>query len=405
MRVRRSPLRAGAAVFVLLSVAMHAAVWNAARRAAPQLSAEPPQPAVVRLVAPAAPQPPVATMQAPAAGAMQAPASAASASRPRPRKPMPKRSMRPAAADAPAARQAHPAQAATPNPAAWRGPVTLPEFDDSIDVALAFAAPPAAAPPETAAAPSGVDAAPAPGDEAATAVTTAAQEAQSSSSKPLHVTPASGSVRYRVHYGDPADGNVVALLEQRYEIDEHRYRLHSEGRATGIVSWIYRGTLLQESSGRVSASGLQPERYRERRGERREKEAVLDAGTERVRFASGAEAASPPGVQDRLSVFVQLGLLLQADPLRFAPGAVVEIPVLSNSRIEASSFRVLGSETIAAGAIDLAALHLRRAPLDDEEPAIDLWLALEPRVLPLRVRITESSGRALDQVVVLDDDR
>lgn len=312
--------------------------------------------------------------------------------------------MRPAAADAPAARQAHPAQAATPNPAAWRGPVTLPEFDDSIDVALAFAAPPAAA-LETAAAPSGVDAAPAPGDEAATAVARVPQEAQSSSPKPLHVTPASGSVRYRVHYGDPADGNVVALLEQRYEIDEHRYRLHSEGRATGIVSWIYRGTLLQESSGRVSASGLQPERYRERRGERREKEAVLDAGTERVRFASGAEAALPPGVQDRLSVFVQLGLLLQADPLRFAPGAVVEIPVLSNSRIEASSFRVLGSETIAAGAIDLAALHLRRAPLDDEEPAIDLWLALEPRVLPLRVRITESSGRALDQVVVLDDDR
>lgn len=404
MRVRRSPLRAGAAVFVLLSVAMHAVVWNAARRAAPQPPAEPPQPAVVQLVALAPPQPPAATMQAPAARAMQAPASATSASRPRPRKPIPKRSMRPAAADAPAARQAHPAQAATPNPAAWRGPVTLPEFDDSIDVALAFAAPPAAA-LETAAAPSGVDAAPAPGDEAATAVARVPQEAQSSSPKPLHVTPASGSVRYRVHYGDPADGNVVALLEQRYEIDEHRYRLHSEGRATGIVSWIYRGTLLQESSGRVSASGLQPERYRERRGERREKEAVLDAGTERVRFASGAEAALPPGVQDRLSVFVQLGLLLQADPLRFAPGAVVEIPVLSNSRIEASSFRVLGSETIAAGAIDLAALHLRRAPLDDEEPAIDLWLALEPRVLPLRVRITESSGRALDQVVVLDDDR
>jgi hypothetical protein len=234
-----------------------------------------------------------------------------------------------------------------------------------------------------------------------------AQEAQAASPRPLHVTPATGSVRYRVHYGDPADGNVVAMLEQRYEFDDRRYRLHSEGRATGVVSWFYRGTLMQESSGRVSASGLQPERYRERRGERSEKEAVLDADAERVRFASGAEAALPPGVQDRLSVFVQLGLLVQADPVRFAPGAVVEFPMLANSRIEATSFRVLGKEIVAAGEIAAAALHLRRDPLDAEEPTIDLWLALEPRLLPLplRVRITESSGRALDQIVVLDDAR
>jgi hypothetical protein len=398
MSVRRSSARAGAALFVLLSVAMHAAVWNAARRATPPLAADPPEAAVVRLVALAPSKPPPAAVPAPV---VRAPASAAPASSAKPRRPAPKRTARPAAAGTPIAQAS---RTPTPNPAAWRGPVALPEFDDSLDVDLAFAAPPAAA-PGTAAARSSGDAAPAPPDEVATAAMPVPREAQSAPPKPVHVTPASGSVRYRVHYGDPADGNVVALLEQRYEIDDHRYRLHSEGRATGIVSWIYRGTLLQESSGRVSTSGLQPERYRERRGERSEKEAVLDAGTESVRFASGAEAALPPGVQDRLSVFVQLGLLLRADPLRFAPGAVVEIPVLSNSRIEASSFRVLGSETVAAGAIDLAAVHLRRAPLDDEEPAIDLWLALEPRVLPLRVRITESSGRALDQVVVLDDVR
>jgi hypothetical protein len=212
-------------------------------------------------------------------------------------------------------------------------------------------------------------------------------------------------VRYRVHYGDPADGNVVATLQQRYEIDSDRYRLHSEGRASGLVSWFYRGTLLQESSGRVSALGLQPERYRERRGERGEKETLFDVDAARVHFASGAEASLPPGAQDRLSVFVQLGLLLHAEPARFAPGAVLEIPVLASARVEATTFRVLGNETVTAGEAAIAALHLRREPLDDEDPAIDLWLALEPQVLPLRVRVTEASGRALDQIVVVDDDR
>ncbi|HEY0879259.1 MAG TPA: DUF3108 domain-containing protein, partial [Zeimonas sp.] len=220
----------------------------------------------------------------------------------------------------------------------------------------------------------------------------------------LPVAPARGGARYRVHYGDPADGNVVATVEQQYEIGRERYRLSSEARASGLASWFYRGALVQESSGRVSAIGLQPEHYRERRGEREAKETVLDVDAERVRFASGDEGALPRGAQDRLSVFVQLGLLLHADPARFAPGATVELPVLASSRIAPAAWRVLGTETLVTGEAALVAVRLRREPTDDEEPAIDLWLALEPRVLPVRVRVTESSGRALDQIVV-DDDR
>ncbi len=357
-------------MFVLLSVAMHAGLWSAARRATPSASAQRAEPAVLRLVA-FAPTPPARVATPPPM--VRAPASAEKPSRAKP--PAAKRGTRPAAVAA--SRVSVPVRAATPDPAAWRNPVVLPEFDDSIDDEIGFASARREAP----------------------------EAAQAALPTPLHVAPATGSARYRVHYGDPSEGNVVAVLEQRFEIDGRHYRLHSEGHATGVVSWFYRGTLMQESRGRVSSAGLQPERYRERRGERSEKEAVLDAAAERVRFASGAQAALPQGAQDRLSVFVQLGLLLRADPVRFAPGAVVELPVLSNSRVEATSFRVLGNETVAAGGIGVAALHLRRDPLDSEDPAIDLWLALEPRVLPLRVRITEASGRALDQVVVLDDER
>lgn len=399
MRRRRSPPRAAAVGFALFSAAMHAAIWNAARAPAPRDGAEAAvSPVAVRLVAPAAPGP------APAqARPTPVPGSAPDVRGAAPPKPVPARRTKPR--PAPAARVS---RAVAPDPAAWRRPVTLPEFDDSIDAGGLFASSPDGAPAAAAVRVGEADAAAA--GEGAAAVPAPAPalepaQAQPAVPKTVSVPPASGSVRYRVHYGDPADGNVVAILEQRYEIDDGRYRLHSEGRAKGLASWFYRGTLLQESSGRVSALGLQPERYRERRGERSEKEAVLDADAERVRFASGAEAALPQGVQDRLSIFVQLGLLLRSEPSRFTPGAVVEIPVLAASRIEPASFRVLGNETVAAGQAGVPALHLRRDPLDEDDPAIDLWLSLEPRVLPLRVRITESSGRALDQIAVDDDVR
>ncbi|MCD6681269.1 MAG: DUF3108 domain-containing protein [Burkholderiaceae bacterium] len=399
MTLRRSRLPAGAAVFVLLSVAMHAGLWNVARRVSSSLPVEPAESVAVRLVAAA----PLLPLEAAARSTVRQAADSARPARSRPAAPAPKRRVRPTAVAASAPAEL---RAATPDPAAWRHPVVLPEFDDSIDEELVFASA-SRGDPEAPAGRSGGHAAQAQGDEIAMAAMPAmpVEDTQAASPTPLNVVPASGSVHYRVHYGDPSDGNVVAMLEQRFEIDDRRYRLHSEGRATGVVSWFYRGTLMQESSGRVSTAGLQPERYRERRGERGEKVVVLDTDAARVHFASGAEAALPRGAQDRLSVFVQLGLLLRADPVRFAPGAVVELPVLSNSRVEATTFRVLGNETLATGDVDVAALHLRRDPLDDDDPTIDLWLAREPRLLPLRVRITEASGRALDQVVVLDHGR
>ncbi len=392
MRRRRSPLSTAAIAFALLSIAMHVAIWNAARAPTRHEGGNATSPAPVQLVALAAPEParePASAVPVPESAPNLRPVAAAKPVRNRAAKP------RPAPARA--------LPAAAPDPQAWRRPVALPEFDDSIDAGNLFAAAPGRA-ARASAVSAGEDEAPAPSEPATPAPAPPAQ-APPTEPKALSAVAASGSARYRVHFGDPADGNVVAMLEQRYEIDKGRYRLHSEGRATGLASWFYRGTLLQESTGRVSVLGLQPERYRERRGERSEKEAVLDATAERVRFASGAESALPQGAQDRLSVFVQLGLLLQSHPSRFTPGAVVEIPVLASSRVEPASFRVLGNETVDAGEAQVAALHLRRDPLDDDEPAIDLWLSLEPRVLPLRVRMTESSGRSLDQIVVVDDDR
>ncbi len=216
---------------------------------------------------------------------------------------------------------------------------------------------------------------------------------------PVAVTPQAGSVRYRVHYGDPADDNVVAILEQSFEIGPDAYRLHSEGRAQGLMSWFYRGTLVQDSVGSVTAAGLAPSRYSERRGDRAPRSVSIDAERREALFGADVRRAVPPGVQDRLSAVVQLALLRQSRPALFERGATVELPMLGNSRVESVGWRVLGEETVATDAGPVAALRLSRAMVDADEPAIEVWLALDARIVPVRMRITEPNGRALDQVI------
>lgn len=217
---------------------------------------------------------------------------------------------------------------------------------------------------------------------------------------PVAVTPQAGSVRYRVHYGDPADDNVVAILEQSFEIGPDAYRLHSEGRAQGLMSWFYRGMLVQDSVGGVTAAGLAPNRYSERRGDRAPRSVSIDAERREALFGTGVRRAVPPGVQDRLSAVVQLALLRQSRPALFERGATVELPMLGHSRVESVGWRVLGEETVATDAGPVAALRLSRAMVGADEPAIEVWLALDARIVPVRMRITEPNGRALDQVIV-----
>ena len=229
---------------------------------------------------------------------------------------------------------------------------------------------------------------------AAAATTPAALLAEA----PIVVTPQSGTVHYRVHYGDPLDGNVVATLEQSFEIGPQHYRLHSEGRAQGLVSWFYRGSLVQDSVGTVSAAGLAPSNYHERRGDRPPRSATIDTVQGEVIFGSGRRREAPQGVQDRLSVVVQLALLRQSRPAQFEPGATIRLSMLGNSSVEPVDWSVIGEETVNTDAGAVRALRLNR-PGAGDDPAIDVWLALDERIVPVRMRVTERSGRALDQVL------
>ena len=376
----RAPAIAG---FLLLSLIAHLAVLRGASLGSWLETPRPEAPPVsVALIVPPAPAPQPPSVQPAAAPKPVARPQARPA--PRPKRPVQRAAPPPAA---PAPEVAQPAAASTS--AALFDAFGLPV--DEGEPRMPERAEPAAA---------AADAQPLPTVDVQPGVEAVAEPAPAPPVEaPLVVAPQAGTVRYLVYFGDPVEGYVVATLEQSFDIGPERYRLHSEGRAKGLTSLFYRGALVQDSAGTVSAAGLAPSSYREQRGDRPARTVSIDAERREATFGSGVTREAPPGVQDRMSAVVQLALLRQARPALFERGASIVLPMLGHSRVDRVTWRVHGEEQVATEAGTVAALRLSRASLDGDDPAIDVWLALDSSIVPVRMRITDRGGRALDQVI------
>ena len=214
--------------------------------------------------------------------------------------------------------------------------------------------------------------------------------------------PAPGSQRFRVHYGDMSRGVVVAEVDYRLEHQVDAYEISTRGQAVGMVAMFYSGVLVQTSSGRIGKDGLLPEQYRERRGNRPERTLRFDHARRRMTgLGEPAEVSLPPGTQDRLSVFYQVGLLARSRPGQFRPGQRFTLPLASMREIDTASFTVVGPEAVSTTRGMLPALHLKaRNEADPDDPLFDVWLATEHSMLPARIRVEESDGKIIDQVLL-----
>jgi len=243
-----------------------------------------------------------------------------------------------------------------------------------------------------------------PGASVATAGSVDASPAGPLYGAPMPALPASQRQVFKVYYGDYSEQRSVARLEYRLVHDGQHYEIRTTGEAEGLISLIYSGVLTQVSVGRLGPDGLEPTRYAEQRGKRAERAVEFDYDRRQLR-ASGRDGALllMPGTQDRLSVFYQLGLLARTIPDAFVAGRVHVLPVASMKSVSAEHFEVVGDETLIESVRAIRALHLRRqAPPGSEDPGIDVWLGYDLQMLPVRVRIVDSRGRVLDQLIERD---
>jgi hypothetical protein len=180
------------------------------------------------------------------------------------------------------------------------------------------------------------------------------------------------------------------------DIDDGHYVLQATTSTVGIARLFKSYELDQYSSGRYGKDGLQPELFSEERKERlgKQRNAVeFDHTGQRAHFSSGKDMALPPETQDILSVMYQFPPLAHTE--------VAAVSVCNGKKIEHYQFEVTVDETIDTPLGKLLTVHLHKMHAANEE-GLDIWLAREYRLFPVKLRFTEKNGEVSGEAVITD---
>ena len=190
----------------------------------------------------------------------------------------------------------------------------------------------------------------------------------------------------------------IGEVRHRLEIgDDKNYSLRVGMNTTGIASLFTTFELNQQSSGNLTNQGLRPNEYGETRTSARGKEALdakFDWVTKMVSFSNGNKAPLPEQAQDIISFLYQLSQL----PL--GPGTI-PMYISNGKKLERYELAVGEEEEIQTRLGRLRALPLRKIHGPGEE-GLDIWLGIEYRLLPVKIRQIDRAGEIAGEMVVSD---
>jgi len=202
---------------------------------------------------------------------------------------------------------------------------------------------------------------------------------------------------------------VPAPARLRYEVTATTHRLTLSGVAR--FQWHHDGKQYeasleisspglprrsQRSEGRITEEGLAPSYFSDKG--RSEQATHFDREQGRIVFSNNRpQATLEAGVQDRLSVIVQLAALIAAQPERYPAGTQVSISTASTREVEPWIFTVEGEEDLRLPGGEIRALKLQRLPRGEYDQKLELWLARRMDYAPVRLRLTNPNGDGVDQ--------
>lgn len=196
-------------------------------------------------------------------------------------------------------------------------------------------------------------------------------------------------LRFKVHgFVKGMQYHANAELQWRTEGDRYHAR-------QSIIAFLL-GSMEQTSTGLLTAQGLQPLLFTDRRFAKR-RSVALDWQAQQATFDPAREPAPiGPGAQDRLSVFLQLASMLQALPELRTPGTRIDIPTLGSRRLQMWTFVVEQTDTVELPNGPVAALRLQRQPQAGDEDTAQLWVNPTQGYVPVRIHMQERNGDVMD---------
>jgi|GEM_PF-1375964 len=192
--------------------------------------------------------------------------------------------------------------------------------------------------------------------------------------------PVQMSVQYAISKAE--DGFTIGVARYLWQHDGLRYRAESQLKTTGIVAFFVTGEINLASTGRISAEGLQPETFSQKRGEKRPDVAVFDYAAGQLAL-NGQPEVLRAGAQDALSFLWQLAL-------RFHPEqANLILPVTDGRKLR--GYRFAKPEVDIREGRRLWRLHAWR----DGDGELDLWFAADQPGLPVLMRSLDRKSEEL----------
>ena len=196
----------------------------------------------------------------------------------------------------------------------------------------------------------------------------------------------------RLHYEVQAQARGFTLsgkAELTWRHDDRSYEARLEASALGRPR-------VQRSVGRVTPQGLAPDYFSDK--SRSEQATHFDRDRSRLVFSNNKpEAELAEGMQDRLSVVLQLASLVAGAPERYATGTTITVPTAGTSDAENWVFSVEGEEDLQLPGGAVRALKLQRLPRKEYDQKVELWLAPRMDYAPVRLRLTNPNGDAVEQ--------
>lgn len=205
--------------------------------------------------------------------------------------------------------------------------------------------------------------------------------------------PERGNIRFRVHLGQ--NGFAVGEAQHEWSHDDKRYSMSVAVRTTGVVGIFRSFQYEQRSEGSVGAGGLKPERFSVEQTRKTPANARFDWDARQVTMARGDKqrvAELRPGDQDVLSLWHQIGIV-------GAASGSTELNVITGRDATPSTIEVMGPEKQALPIGVLDTLRVR-AEARNGSLTIDIWLARNYGMLPVRIRIVDDKGEVLDQQAI-----
>jgi hypothetical protein len=199
--------------------------------------------------------------------------------------------------------------------------------------------------------------------------------------------PASGAIEFQVSFGE--GGMTVGQARHTWSHDRGQYRMELAMETTGVAALLRKLGYEQQSTGGVGLDGLRPRRFAVSQIGKAPEAALFDwdgSGGARVSIRRGERerrsASLAAGDQDILSLWHQIGRL----------GELPETLLVVGNK-EARRARVArledGSLRVPAG---LFATRHFKIESTDGRLGIDLWLARDRGMVPVRVIIADAKA-------------